>query len=56
MRTGMTDAGVVYLDPDLMRLGRGNLNFLDRELFTCFPCYCGLNVEMSWFQDLKLCK
>lgn len=38
----MTNARIVNLDPNLMGFGRGDLNILDREVFTGFPRYRSL--------------
>lgn len=38
----MTNARIIDFDPNLVGLGRGDLNILDREVFAGFPCYRGL--------------
>lgn len=48
----MTDPSVINLDPNLMGLGWGNLNVLDRELFARFPCYRSLHGNISRFVDV----
>lgn len=50
-RTGMTNPRVVDFNADLMRSRWGDLNILDREIFTSFPSYRGLLRigQMSFF-------
>jgi hypothetical protein len=52
--TCVADSRVVDLDTDFMRLGRRDLDVLERKVLSGFPCHCCLLVGMDVSNDISI--